>query len=155
MSDYNPNASLKTTKVIFTAIFIGPLIFLGMFLLSFDYILSDSFSFKSIYNIGVLAIIAIGLPIANHYSRKILESALAEDPIQSRIGKYQTSLIIRLASREALALFSAVAIMANPHVVYMAFFIIAMGGLLINYPSINNLEKAIPLSSSEAQGFRK
>jgi len=53
------------------------------------------------------------------------------------------------------ALFSAVVIMAIPHVVYMAFFIIAMGGLLINYPSINNLEKAIPLSSSEAQGFRK
>jgi hypothetical protein len=155
MSDYNPIASLKVTKMIFTAIFIGPLVILTIFLLSFDFVLSDSFSFLSPYNIGVLAIIAIGLPVANHYSKKILESASSEDSIQSRMGKFQTALIIRLAGWEALALFSIVAVMENPHVVYMAFFIVAMGSLFINYPSISNLEKSIPFSSSEAQDLRK
>ena len=155
MSDFNPKASLKVTKMIFTAIFIGPLVLLAMFLLSYDFVFSNSFSFLSPYNLGLLAIIALGLPIANHYSRKTLGSISAEDSLQGRMGKYQTALIIRLAGWEGLALLSAVSIMENAHVVYMAFFIVAMGSLFLNYPSINNLEKTIQLSSSEVQDLRK
>lgn len=155
MSDFNPNASLKITKMIFTGIFIGPLVILAIFLLSFDFNFSDTFSFLSPYNIIVLAIIAIGLPATNHYSNKILESVSLEDSFQSRLGKYQTALIIRLAGWEALALVSIVVVMANPQVVYMAFYIVAIGGLFLNYPSIRNLEKSIPISSSEVQDLRK
>ncbi len=64
-------------------------------------------------------------------------------------------MVVRLAGLEGLALLSAVSIMENAHVVFMAFFIIAMGGLFLNYPSINNLEKTIQLSTSEAQDLRK
>lgn len=155
MSESNPKASLKVTKLIFTAIFIGPLILLVMFLLSYDFVFSNSFSFLSPYTLGLLAITAFGLPISNHYSRKTLESISVSDSIQSRMGKYQTALIIRLAGLEGLALLSVVSIMENAHVVYMAFFIVAMGGLYLNYPSMKNLEKTIQLSSSEAQELLK
>jgi hypothetical protein len=141
-------------KVIFTAIFVGPVILFLIVLLTTDFTLLRTFDINIIYNIGVLAIIAIVIPSSNYYSNRTLKKVHAADSLQSRMAKFQTSLIIKLASWEALALFLIVAMMEGASIVILAFFIVTMGVLFLNYPSISNLEKAIQLSSSEVQMLR-
>ena len=154
MSEYNAKASLRRMKIIFTAIFIGPIILFLMVLLFFDFTLLKTFDINSIYNIGILGIIAIVIPASNYYSNRTLKSVQPTDSLQRRMAKFQTSLIIRLAGWEVLALFSVVSMMQGTSVVILAFYIVAIGGLFINYPGINNLDRAIQLSSSEVQKLR-
>ena len=153
MSRHNPKASLRVMKMIFTVIFVSPLLFFIVYLLTFDFTLS-TFEINSIYNLGILAIIGIVIPGTINYSNRILKSIQRADSLQSRMAKFQTSLIIRLAGWEALGLFSIIAMMENNNVVTLAFFIVSIGGLFMNYPSINNLGKSIQLSSAEIQELK-
>ena len=153
MSTHNPKASLRVMKMIFTAIFVSPLLFFLVYLLTFDFTLSK-FEFNSIYNLGIFAIIGIVIPVTINYSNRIFKSIQPADSLQSRMAKFQTSLIIRLAGWEALGLFSIITMMENNNVVTLAFFIVSIGGLFLNYPSISNLEKSIQLSSAEIQELK-
>lgn len=140
-------------KIIFTVIFVSPLLFFIVYLLTFDFTLS-SFEINSIYNLGILVIIGIIIPGTINYSNRILKSIQQADSLQSRMAKFQTSLIIRLASWEALGLFSIIAMMGSNNIVTLAFFIVSIGGLFMNYPGINNLGKSIQLSSAEIQELK-
>jgi hypothetical protein len=140
--------------MIFTAIFISPLLFFAVYLLTFDFTLSG-FEFNNIYNLGIIVIIGIVIPVTINYSNRILKSIQAADTLQSRVAKYQTSLIVRLAGWEALGLFSVLAMMDNNNVVTLAFFILSIGGLFMNYPSINNLGSSIQLNPEEIQELKK
>lgn len=153
MRDYKPKASLRLMKIIFTVIFVSPLLFFIVYLLTFDFTLS-SFEINSIYNLGILVIIGIIIPGTINYSNRILKSIQQADSLQSRMAKFQTSLIIRLASWEALGLFSIIAMMGSNNIVTLAFFIVSIGGLFMNYPGINNLGKSIQLSSAEIQELK-
>jgi len=70
------------------------------------------------------------------------------------MAKFQTSLIIRLAGWEALGLFSIIAMMENNNVVTLAFFVVSIGGLFMNYPSIGSLATSIQLSATEVQELK-
>jgi len=153
MSNYNPKASFRFIKMIFTAIFISPLLFFTVYLLTFEFTLSK-FEFNSFFNLGIIALIGIVIPVTIHYSNRILRSVQAGDSLQSRMAKFQTSLIIRLAGWEALGLFSIIAMMENTNAVILGFFVASMGGLYMNYPSLNNLGKSVQLSSDEIQALR-
>jgi len=150
MSTFNPKSSFRVMKMIFTVIFVSPLLFFTVILLSMDFTLS-SFEFNSLYNLGIIAIIGIVIPVTINYSNRILRSIQAGDSLQSRMAKFQTSLIIRLAGWESLGLFSIIAMMENTNAVVLGFFVVSMGGLFMNYPSINNLGKSVQLSSAEIQ----
>ena len=154
MSEYKPKASLRLMKIIFTAIFVGPIILFLIVLLSSDFTILKTFDINIIYNIGVLAIIAIVIPASNYFSKRTLKNIRAGDSLQSRMAKFQTSLIIKLAAWETLALFLVVSMMEGATTVILAFYIVTIGVLFLNYPSINNLERAIKLSSSEVQMLR-
>ena len=142
MSEYKPKASLKLMKIIFTAIFVGPIILFLIVLLSSDFTLLKTSDINIIYNIGVLVIIAIVIPVSNYYSNRTLKDIQAADSLQSRMAKFQTSLIISLAGWEAFALFLVVSMMEGTSIVILAFYIVTIGVLFLNYPSINNLEKS-------------
>lgn len=153
MSTYNPKASLRVMKLIFTVIFFSPILFFIVYLLTFDFALS-SFEINSIYNLGILAIIAIILPGSIAYSNRILKSIKQQDSLQSRMAKYQTSMIIRLAAWEALGLFSLIAMIDNNNIVVLAFFVISICGLFMNYPSIKSLGGSIQLSPEELKELK-
>ncbi len=153
MSKHNPKASLRVMKIFFTVIFVSPLLFFLVYLFTFGFTLS-TFEINSIYNLGLLAIIGIVIPGTINYSNRLLKSIQPTDSLQSRMAKFQTSLIIRLAGWEALGLFSIITMMENNNVVTLAFFTISMGGLFMNYPSIGNLGKSIQLSAAEAQELK-
>ena len=153
MSMHNPKASLRIMKMIYTAIFVSPLLFFLVYLLTFDFTLS-TFEINSIYNLGILAIIAIIFPGTISFSNKRLRTIQPSDSLQSRMAKFQTSMIIRLAGWEALGLFSIIAMMDNNNAVILGFFTISIGGLFMNYPSIKNLGSSIHLSSEEIQELK-
>lgn len=153
MSMHNPKASLRIMKMIFTVIFMSPLLLFAVYVLTFDFTFSK-FEFISIYNLGIIVIIGIVLPVTITFSNRILKSFKPADSLQNRMAKFQTSLIIRLAGWEALGLFSIVAMMDNNNAVILGFFIVSIGGLFINYPSINNLGSSIPLSPEEIQDLK-
>ena len=139
--------------MIFTVIFVSPLLFFIVYLLTFDFTLS-TFEFNNIYNLGILAIIGIVIPVTINYSNRMLKSIQPADSLQSRMAKFQTSLIIRLAGWEALGLFSIIAMMENNNVVTLAFFVVSIGGLFMNYPSIGSLATSIQLSATEVQELK-
>ena len=153
MSMHNPKASLRIMKMIFTVIFMSPLLLFAVYVLTYDFTFSK-FEFISIYNLGIIVIIGIVLPVTITFSNRILKSIEPADSLQNRMAKFQTSLIIRLAGWEALGLFSIVAMMDNNNAVILGFFIVSIGGLFINYPSINNLGSSIPLSPEEIQDLK-
>ena len=153
MSTHNPKASLRVIKMIFTVIFVSPLLFFLVYLLTFDFTLS-TFEINNIYNLGLLAIIGIIIPVSINYSNRMLKSIQPADSLQSRMAKFQTSLIIRLAGWEALGLFSIIAMMGNNNVVTLAFFVVSIGGLFMNYPSIGSLAKSIQLSATGVQELK-
>lgn len=153
MSTHKPKASLRIMKMIFTVIFISPLLLFIVYVLTFDFTFSK-FEFSNIYNLGIIVIIGIVLPVTITYSNRILKSMNPQDSLQNRMAKFQTSLIIRLAGWEALGLFSIITMMENNNAVVLGFFLVSMGGLFINYPSINNLGSSIHLSPSEIQEMK-
>ena len=139
--------------MIFTAIFFSPILFFIVYLVTFDFALSP-FEINSVYNLGILAIIAIVIPATISYSKRILKPVKQQDPLQSRMAKFQTSLIIRLAGWEALGLFTIVAMMDNNNIVVLAFFVLSICGLYMNYPSIKSLGSSIHLSPGEIQELK-
>lgn len=143
MSTHKPKASLRIMKMIFTVIFISPLLFFIVYLLTFEFTFSK-FEFSSIYNLGIIVIIGIVLPATINYSNRILKSIQPGDSLQNRMAKFQTSLIIRLAGWEALGLFSVVTMMVNNNAVILGFFIVSIGGLFMNYPSKRYILQIIP-----------
>ena len=150
---YNPKAALSVVKTIYLPLLAGPIIFFILCLYLLDWNLPDGFSIMDPFNISYIFLL-IMVPIIYKYAEKPIIQIKTDALLREKMAAYQTSLIMKVAVWEGIALFSCVIILLFNNAVAIIFFIISMWGILSNYPNPEKFGFKIGLSQGEIDQFK-
>ncbi len=111
--------------------------------------LSTSPELKNLFNLLVPAIFLFAIVIANAIARRQLNAIDKSDSLESKLKKYQTVMLIRLAALEVAALFSSAAVLITGQMYYLAGTLVAMILFYTVRPSVGNMVNDLSLSQGE------
>jgi alpha-D-ribose 1-methylphosphonate 5-phosphate C-P lyase len=94
------------------------------------------------------------VPIIYKYAEKPIIQIKPESTFGEKMAAFQTSLIMKVAVWEGIALFSCVIILQFNNGVAIIFFIISFFGILSNYPNPEKFGLKIGLTQNEIDQFK-
>jgi hypothetical protein len=150
---FDPKKALQATKTIYISIISGCMVFLAVvFAIS-----TEKFIFRTDFSeplaIALLVLSLISFPAGIYFSGKLLSKVNHSDPLEKKYQAYQTSLIVKMASCEGVALLSLVYLMLSNNSFSLVFFVIAIGVMMRSYPTPEKIGKELNLSLSETELF--
>jgi hypothetical protein len=152
-NEFNAKRALLVTRMLFFALFGASVAYTAMVFV----VISGKYFFRfdsldvflmSPYIIGLAAVAAGYI-----YSAKIIRDIKPDSTLQNKYQVYQTSLIIKLASCEGVALYSVIFLLLTGN---LAGIIPAFAALLVmvaNFPTPDRIARIINLSPSETEQF--
>lgn len=151
MSDtsFNPKASYKAIRIIFMALIIGPLLFLLATLYVTESMSFTKFDLAEPLNMALIVLALVLTPVGGMISRKIFARVTPESNLEERLNIFQRGFIIRLATYEAIELFSIVVFLLSGNLLVLLFALIALFGVVTNYPSPTRIRQAVGIKESD------
>ena len=152
-NEFNPRPALLTTRIMYFAMIAGLLFFLAVTI----YISVAPFYFKADFSDPFLLVLLIlsctVLPLGSYISRKALPGSDANETLRTKYPKYQTRLIIRMATCEGVGLFSVVCYLLSPNLAFLLFLLISVFIMLQYYPTPEKIGRDLNLTQSEIESF--
>ncbi len=145
-NNYDLKAAYKTIKILFMAIVAGPIIFSIVALVIVENPSKMAFDFSQPLNLALILVTLGTLLIGNLMARKTFTRLTPDLDTKKRIATYQTALIIRLASYEAVALFAIVVFILTANILVLLFVFVAVVGMAQNYPTPTRIKQAVGIS---------
>jgi hypothetical protein len=152
-NEFNPRPALLVTRIMYFAMIAGMLLFLAVAL----YITKAGSYFKADFSDPFLIILIIMsitvLPLGSFISARVLPNSDPNETFRSRYSKYQTRLIIRLATCEGVGLFAVTCFLINPNMVFLLFLLIALFIMSLYYPTPEKIGSDLNLTQTEVESF--
>ena len=152
----NPQNFFRVNKLIFTALLIGMLLFLGVTLFLVDEELTLFFEADNPFFFVIPVVFISCLAISNFIPKKLLSQAKSQDDLAKKTTMYNSASIIRYALIECPVLFAIVGF----HLTHSLFFIIIAVAAILYFvtlrPSEEKISRALELTYDEkaALGFK-
>jgi hypothetical protein len=108
----------------------------------------------SLFTVLVPILLMMGVFFSSFLYKKQLQTILKEENLQSKLGKYQSTTIVRSALLEAPALVSIVATFITTNFYYIIFTSIALLIMLYNFPTKDKFSQNIDLNFEEKEVFK-
>jgi hypothetical protein len=149
MSDYNPKASLRTTRIIYYGLLGMPIAFI---LLVINMVGSVSEAKPNIEDPLQLALIGLFLaviPASIIVPRQQLKKLKMDNGLRSKLAAFQTVFIIKSALWIGVANFGTVIFMMSENL--FPLIVAAISVLIVGtyYPSLTNIQKHVDLDPQE------
>ena len=125
-NNYDPKAAYSVLKKIYYAIVAGPVVFLLLALYITENIHSEAFELNEPLNLVLIILTLLSFTMGSAVSRRIFSSAKPEDEHRKKMSTFQTGLIIRLATYEAIELFSIVVFIMTGNSLVLLFALISL-----------------------------
>jgi len=146
----------RTLRIIFIALVLGQLLFLGVVL----YLRGSGYEAESpemvvSFRYVVLILGTVVIAASHFFYRLQLTRGRAESDLSARLGAYYTATIVRSAMHEGVTLLSLVAVLVTgePFFIWCAVVVILL--LLAMFPSRERAIAALGLSPEEGEVVRK
>ena len=146
---FAPVPVYKTIKLQFIALLIGPLLFLLVALFITDSKGFIKFDLAEPLNMALIVLALILTPLGGMISRKIFAQVKPESSLKERLKKFQTGFIVRIATYESIELFSIVVFILTGNLLVLLFTLIALFGIVTNYPSPTRLRQAVGINETD------
>ena len=147
-NSYDLKAAYDIVKKIYLAILAGPVLFLIVALLIREDISSSALDINDPLNLGLLIVILF-VPVGSVVSRRIFSAAKSSDDARIRMMAFQKGMIIRLASYEAVELFSIVVFILSGNILVLLFAAVALVGIIMIYPRPSLLKQTVGINELE------
>lgn len=151
--EFNPKTALKTTRLICFSIIAGLLVFLACVI----YLGAEKYYFNADLSdpflIALLFLTITAIPAGPFLSKMVLSNPDANESLRNKFPKYQTSLIIRMATCEGVGLFSIVSFLLRANLIFLVFLLIALSVMLLYYPTPDKIGRELNLNESEIESF--
>lgn len=149
-----PKALYRILKIMYAAILIGTIMYIGMAYTfskqSGEIIISDKLTIQYMWS-AVLILTLVIIPSAYYfYKKKIVGMDMNMDLIQKLIF-YKTPFIIRLAMLEACCIIDTTffLVTSNNYILYAAIIVLII--LFMNYPSKSTISNDLKLNAGESE----
>jgi hypothetical protein len=149
---FNPKAALSVSKTIYFALLAGPVIFFILCLYILNWKIPNGFSLTDPFNFSYI-VIFIMVPIIYKYAEKPIVQIKPGAALREKMAAFQTSLIMKVAAWEGIALFSCVVLLQFNYGAAIIFFLISIFGILSNYPSPSKFGLKLGLTQNEIDQF--
>ena len=148
-TSFNPKTAYKTIKIMFMALIIGPLLFLLTTLYIAESMSFIKFDLAEPLNMALIVLALILTPVGGMISRKIFAKVTPESNLEDRLKLFQAGFIVRLATYEAIELFSIVVFLLTGNLLVLLFALIALFGIVSNYPSPTRIRQAVGIIETD------
>lgn len=152
-NEFNPKPALRVTRMMYFALIAGMLSFLAVTL----YITTATIYFKADFSDPFLIVLLIMsftvLPLGSYISGRALPRSDVNETLRTKYPKYQTRLIIRMATCEGVGLFAIICFLLNPNLAFLLFLLIALFIMLQYYPTPEKIGRDLNLTQSEIESF--
>jgi hypothetical protein len=152
-NEMSPKMFLRTTRVIYFALWSGLMTFLIMVLyinknkLIFDTSLSEALM------ISTFLLACIFLPAGYIFARKLFGKIDQNELLMNKLNKYNTGQLIRLATCEGIGLLSIVSLMLTSNLFFIIFLLVSFFILVLYYPTPDKIGSEINLTQNEIEMF--
>lgn len=148
-TNFNPKAVYKTIRIQFMALIIGPILFLLVALYITESMSFTKFDLADPLNMALIVLALVLTPVGGMISRKIFAKVTPESNLEDRLKKFQLGFIIRVATYESIELFSIVVFVLSGNMLVLLFALIALFGIVTNYPSPTRIRQAVGINETE------
>lgn len=153
MENFNPKKALLQSKIIYFAILAGSL----LYLIVVTFLVSNNFVFKADLSdpllIALLFLSIVAIPIGPFIARRELNKLDKSASLEKKFQVFQSTLIMKLASSEGVALFAVVCLFLTYNTFTLLFFIIAYAAMIRYYPNKEKIGAELSLSQQEIDLF--
>ena len=147
-----PKSFLRVLSLIHISLFSGLLLFA-----IFAYFQNGSFTAamnqEDIFVYIVPVVAAVGYFASQHLLRKLLSGIKKEEQLQSKLGKYQTALLVQYAVIEGPAFLALFAYYGTGNALHLVIAISLLAFLFTKKPTVAKLIKDVPLTLEEHRQF--
>lgn len=146
-------AFLKTLYILHYSIMASLAVFSGYAIYSSKRLGSLSFTQQSME--FIIPLLLIGAVILGKFLTKIiLNKITASKTLVQKLGTYQTTHLIRIATVEGVGLYAALTYLATNNLFFLVIAALAMILLIMEIPSKDKIERAITLTPEDQVYFR-
>lgn len=153
-NNISPKMFLRTTRVIYFALWSGLMTFLIMVL----YINKGKFIFNTSLSdplmISTLFIACVFIPAGYMFARAYFSKIDQNDLLMNKLTKYKTGQIIRLATCEGVGLLSIVSLMLTSNLFFLIFLLASLFIIVLYYPNPEKIGSEINLTQNEIEMFK-
>jgi hypothetical protein len=89
------------------------------------------------------------IPAGSIVSRRSFAAVKADDAISKKMSAFQSGMIIRLATYEAVELFSIVVFILTGNILVLLFAAVSLAGIIIIYPRPSLLRQTVGINELE------
>ena len=152
-NDISPKMFLRTTRVIYFALWSGLMTFLimVMYINKSKFIFNTSLSDTLMISTFILA--CVSLPAGYMFARNIFSKIDPNDLLMNKLTKYQSGQIIRLATCEGVGLLSIVSLMLTSNLFFLIILLISFFIMVLYFPTPDKIGSEINLTQNEIEMF--
>ena len=138
---------LKTTKLLFIVLVMGPILFLAITLYLYRTQLIFDTSELHVFMLVLLALIVVEVPLLSVIHKPMIAAAQKAESVQKQGELYQTICLVRWAMIEGVCLFAIVSLMVTHNLIFLIPFAILFVVFLMLYPSQERFEAMLGKST--------
>ena len=152
-NEMSPKMFLRTTRVIYFALWSGLMTFLIMVL----YINKGKFTFNTSLSeplmISTFLLACVFLPAGYMFARKLFGKIDQNELLMIKLNKFQTGQLIRLATCEGIGFLSIVSLMLTSNLFFIIFLLVSFFVIVLYYPTPDKIGVEINLTQNEIEMF--
>jgi hypothetical protein len=152
-NEFKPKSALQISRLIYFALIAGLLFFLAatMFMTTANFYFKADLSDPFLLTLLILSFTV--LPLGSYISMRALPTAESNESLQDKFPKYQTRMIIRVATCEGVGLFANVCFLLNANLMFLLFLLLVLLIMFRNFPTPEKIGRELNLTQSEIESF--